>query len=373
MRILHIITGLGKGGAENTLYKVCKHDLKNKHIVISLTTGGEYFTTFKKLGVKVYCLNLKFFSIFKFFSLIKIIRSINPDILQTWLITGDLIGGIAGRLSGIKNIIWNVHFSTLKTDTTKLRNIIFIKFLAKLSFLIPKSIIVVSRDGIKNCKNLGYCKKKLNLISNGYDLSNFNYNRHKEISFRKNLRIKKNIPLIGNVSRYDPIKDHITLFRALSLVHIKNINFVCVMVGLNMNNNNKILKDQIKKFKLEKKIKLIGSRKDVVEVMNGLDIHILTSKSEAFPNVVVEAMSCKTPCISTNVGDCSFIIGKTGWLVPPQNPIRLAKVIEIALNEIGSKNWNKRRSKARIRIKNNFNISKMINALNMLWIKNLNG
>ena len=109
------------------------------------------------------------------------------------------------------------------------------------------------------------------------------------------------------------------------------------MVGLNMNNNNKILKDQIKKFKLDKKIKLIGSRKNIVEVMNGLDIHILTSKSEAFPNVVVEAMSCKTPCISTNVGDCSFIIGKTGWLVPPQNPIRLAKVIEIALNEIGSK------------------------------------
>ena len=56
---------------------------------------------FKKLILKVYCLDLKF-SLSLNFSLLKLIRSINPDILQTWLITGDLIGGIAGRLSGIK-------------------------------------------------------------------------------------------------------------------------------------------------------------------------------------------------------------------------------------------------------------------------------
>ena len=101
--------------------------------------------------------------------------------------------------------------------------------------------------------------------------------------------------------------------------------------------------------------------------MNGLDIHILTSKSEAFPNVVVEAMACKTPCIATNVGDCSSIIGDTGWLAPPQNPIKLARVIEIALSEIGKKKWKKRRNQARLRIKRNFDISRMIKSFNNLW------
>ena len=47
MRILHVITGLGKGGAENTLYKVCKHDLKNQHIVISLKGRGKYYSLLK--------------------------------------------------------------------------------------------------------------------------------------------------------------------------------------------------------------------------------------------------------------------------------------------------------------------------------------
>ena len=68
-----------------------------------------------------------------------------------------------------------------------------------------------------------------------------------------------------------------------------------------------------------------------------------------------------------------LLVGKTGWLVPPQNPTRLAKVIEIAFNEIGSKNWNKKKKQSKNKDKNNFDISKMINSLNMLWIKNLNG
>ena len=105
LRVVHIITGLGDGGAENTLYKVCKNDFKNQHIVISLTNLGKYRSLIKNLGVKVYNIDLKFYSILKFFFLIKLIRSLKPNIIQTWLIMGDLVGGIAGRLAGIKNIL----------------------------------------------------------------------------------------------------------------------------------------------------------------------------------------------------------------------------------------------------------------------------
>lgn len=367
MRILHIITGLGNGGAENTLYKVCKYDSKNRHVVISITSKGKYFYMLKNIGIEVYCLNLKFYSFLKFFKLIKLIDYLKPEIIQTWLIIGDLLGGIAGRLTGIKNIVWNIHFSNLKLDTTKLRNIIIIKILATLSHLIPKKIIVVSKDGLRNCKNLGYSKNKLIFIPNGYELSLFNYNKTEELFFRKKYKIKKNIPIIGNVSRYDPIKDHSTLLKALAFVRKKKINFLCILVGLNINKKNKNLTSDISKLNLRKYIKLLDSKKNIAQIMNGLNIHILTSKSEAFPNVVAEAMACKTPCISTNVGDCSFIIGKTGWLVPPQNPVKLAKVIEIVFNEIGTKKWKKRRNQARLRIKKNFDINRMVKSFNNVW------
>ena len=369
LRVVHIITGLGDGGAENTLYKVCKNDFKNQHIVISLTNLGKYRSLIKNLGVKVYNIDLKFYSILKFFFLIKLIRSLKPNIIQTWLIMGDLVGGIAGRLAGIKNIIWNIHFTNLKLDSTKLRNIIIIRLLAKLSHLIPKKTIVVSMSGVKNCKNLGYNKKKLIFIPNGYELDIFNYNKNQESFFKKKFKIKKNTPIIGNVSRYDPIKDHKTLLKALSLIHLKNKNFICILVGSNMNSKNEDLTKIIKELDLKKNVKLLGTKKNIAEIMNGVDVHVLTSISEAFPNVVVEAMACKTPCIATNVGDCSSIIGKTGWLVPPQDPVKLAKVIESVISEIGSKRWKNRRNQTRIRVKKNFDIFKMIKSLNNLWIK----
>ena len=103
--------------------------------------------------------------------------------------------------------------------------------------------------------------------------------------------------------------------------------------------------------------------------MNWLDIHIQSSRSEGFPNVVAEAMACKTPCVVTNVGDSSYIVGKTGWVVPPNNSIKLAKAIQIALKEIRTKNWCKRCDSARARIKDKFSISKMIKSYNKVWIK----
>ena len=67
MKILHIITGLGDGGAEHTLYKICRYDNSNKHIVISLKGQDKYFSLLKNLGIQVHCLNLKYYSFLNFF------------------------------------------------------------------------------------------------------------------------------------------------------------------------------------------------------------------------------------------------------------------------------------------------------------------
>jgi hypothetical protein len=54
MKIVHIINGLKGGGAENTLYKICKHDSNNTHIIISLTKNGKYFLLLKNLKISWY-------------------------------------------------------------------------------------------------------------------------------------------------------------------------------------------------------------------------------------------------------------------------------------------------------------------------------
>ena len=368
MKVIHIITSLQDGGAEHTLYKICKYDRQNENIVISLSGTGKYLSLLSKLGIKVYCLNLKFYSFYKFFFLIKLLRSLKSDLVQTWLVHADFIGSIAAFLAGIKNIIWNIRYSNLNTGKAKITTVLIIKLLAKLSFLLPKLIVVVSKRAKKFYEIEGYDKKKLKFIPNGYDLKILRPNNYQKFIFKKKNKIKKKIPIIGNVARYDPKKDHLNLLKALSKIKSKNINFFCFLVGSNIDKNNFKLVSEIKNLDLSKHVKLLGQNDNILQIMNGLDIYVQSSSyGEGFPNVVAESMACGTPCIVTDVGDASFIVGKTGWVVPPNSTNKLAKAIKEVINEIGNKNWKKRGDLVRSRMKENFDISKMIISYNKLW------
>jgi len=367
VKIIHIITSLEDGGAENLLYKICKYDRSNNHIVISLISGGKYFSIFKKMGIEIYCMNINFYSLLKFFHFIRLIQELKPDVIQTWLIMGDFLGGIAARLAGVKNIIWTIVYSKFDNSIEKKRNILLVKILAKLSYIIPKSIIVVSKNSKQNCLNLGYQKKKITIINSGFDLSYFKINKRQKLLFKKKMNIKNDIPILGIIARYHPVKDHLSLLKALSIVRSKNSNFFCLFVGRDMNKNNKTLLREIKRLKIENSIKLLGPRNDIPMIMNALDINILCSKSEGFPSVIAEAMACGTPSIVTNVGDSALIVGSTGWVIPPQNSQKLAKTIEKAMKEIGKKNWTKKCFEARLRINKNFGINKMIESYNSIW------
>ena len=368
MKIIHIITNLGDGGTEKVLFNICKYDYKNKHTVICLKDLGKYHILLTELGIKVHLIKINLFSIYKFVTLTKKLKNLKPDIVQTWLPHSDFIGGIAARLAGINRVVWNIRYSRVN-GVVKIRTIILINILSKLSNFIPKKIIVVSKSALNNCLDLGYNSKKLNLIQNGYDLSIFNPFQKKNF-IRKKFKIKDNIPVIGKIARYDLTKDHNNLLNSLSIVKKNNINFFCVLVGSNVD-NSKLVKE-IKILELSKNIKLVSKCNDISEYMKELDIHILSSKTEGFPNVVAESMACGTPCVVTNVGDAALIVGKTGWVVPPEDSVKLAKTIKEALSEIGSKEWEKRCNEARVRIKNNFDISKMIKSYNIIWSNVLN-
>ena len=100
MKILHIITTLGDGGAERTLYNICKNN-NNTHnqVVISLLDQGKYGQLLSQLGIKLYYLkmNSNIFFFLKIFSLMKILYYEKPNIVQTWMYHSDFFGSIAAK------------------------------------------------------------------------------------------------------------------------------------------------------------------------------------------------------------------------------------------------------------------------------------
>jgi len=375
MKILHIIVGLNDGGAEVNLFKICKYDKKNVHIIVSLMDLGKYGKVLIQMGIKVYCLNMheNNYSILKFFNLVKFIFQQKPDLVQTWMYHADLIGSLAASIAGVKNIFWNIRSSNLDHIKTKKRTIWIAKLLSFISYWLPKKIIVCANRARKIHEDLGYCKKKMHFIPNGYDLSFLKPKYSKNINIRKKFKLKKYINLLGTVARFDPQKDHINLLQALFLLKLKYKNFFCVFVGSGMNNNNKILSKEIQRLDLKNFIGFIGPSPYIPEIMTQLDIHVLPSEyGESWPNVVAEAMACETPCVVTNVGDSAKIVGRTGKIVPPKNPKLLSKAIFSLLREIGSKSWHNRSKASRIRVKKNFGISTMIASYSRVWHQTLN-
>jgi glycosyltransferase involved in cell wall biosynthesis len=279
----------------------------------------------------------------------------------------DLLGSIAARILGIKAIVWGIRHSTLEPSKTKKSTILIAKLLSRLSSWLPARIAVCAESAMDEHEALGYDRDKMCFIPNGYDLADFNSRIEEARSLRAKWGVASNIALIGTVGRYHPDKDYNNFLLALAILHARNIPLSCVFVGTNLDNNNKELVEKIKSLRLEESVVLLGQRMDIPAVMSALDLHILSSACEGFPNVVAEAMACETPCVVTDVGDAAYIVGDTGWVVPPHDPKALADSIQQALYMKEQPKWHQLCVSARARIEQEFGIEKMVAGYHELW------
>jgi glycosyltransferase involved in cell wall biosynthesis len=114
---------------------------------------------------------------------------------------------------------------------------------------------------------------------------------------------------------------------------------------------------------------LLGERHDVPALAQALDLHVLPSLTEGFPNVVAETMLSSTPNVATDVGDAGLIVGDTGWIVAPGEPGQLAEAIARAHRDWSgsSANWCERGLAARQRVVDNFSLGRMVGRYERVW------
>lgn len=369
MKILHIITGLGDGGAEGVLYRLITQDSNNTHQVISLTQGGKYEPMLRAQGIDVTCLSLSSgkmtFSSLR--QLWKLVRRSKSDVVQTWMYHADLIGGLVARLAGIP-VVWGIRNTALEAGRSSRSTIWTARICAHLSRWIPKQIIVCAQGASKVHAQLGYDQNRMIIIPNGYDVSRFAPDTNARKQLRTDWNTPDQQPVIGMVARLDPYKDHANLFSALQIVARSGINFKCILAGTGMNAQNTALVSLIENMQLSSYVSLLGPRNDIPAVMNALDIHALSSSSEAFPNVLAEAMACGTPCVTTDVGDAALIVGKTGWVVLPQDAQALAQgILQTIQAWRETASWSDRQTQCRNRIVETFSLQRMLNRYQQVW------
>ncbi len=367
MKILHVINGLKIGGAEKTLYNLVSFDKKNIHTIINLNESGIFETLLIQKNYEVININIKnnLFNFFKLFKYIKYIKSKNFDAIQGWMYHGNLFAFIIALFINNKNIIWNIR-GPFEKNLTKFSTKIIVFLCAYISIFFRIKIIYNSKySQINHIKN-GYNKSNTYLIYNGYK-KNTLLNLDLYNKYLKKYKLKDYF-IIGSVARFDSHKDHITFFSSLNILKSKFNKFKCIMIGENINYNNKYLKKLITKYHLEEYVILFEQNRNLNFFYSLLDIHLLSSISESFPNVIAESMLCGVPSVATNVGDIEFIIDKFGWIVPNKNPVKLSSAILEAVNlKNDNKKWQLLKKNCIEQIDKNFNIANTIKLYNLCW------
>lgn len=317
MKVLFVITGLSTGGAEMMLLKLMQHSptLRQGRIV-ALRAGGEMAERFRALGVEVDALGMRpgVPNLVAFVRLIKLIRSYAPDVVSTWMYHADLFGGLAARFAGVP-VVWGIHHSNLDRGGVGRLTRWVVRACAVLSRAVPAKIACCSFKARDVHAKAGYAFEKMVVIPNGFDLELFK----PEVHMAKHVRLELGLPpaaqLVGLFGRYIAIKNHAGFIEAARLLSQVNSDVHFLLAGAGVDATNSELVAQIQQVGLADRVHLLGLRNDIPRITAALDVAVLTSWGEAFPNVLGEAMACGVPCVTTDVGDAAHIVGDTGVVV----------------------------------------------------------
>lgn len=359
------------GGAEMMLYKLLSSMNRERFVpeVISLRGGGEIRSKIEGLGIDVYSLGMeKGYADFTGLArLIKRFRQRPPNIIQTWLHHADFLGGLIGKLATDAPIVWNIRNSKLEPAITARGTIWMVKAGAFLSAFIPARIICGSLSAWNDHIELGYKKDKMVVIQNGFDLERFHPDPAARLSVRNELGLAPETEVVGIFTRTVPYKDLGNFVQSAAYLRTQRPQVRFVMCGREIEWDYQPLVTLIEQAGLRDHCYLLGKRQDVPRLMAAMDVVVLSSQSEGFPNVLGEAMACGVPCAATEAGDASLIIGDTGKVVPIKDPMALAKACE-ALLSMGLEARQRMGSAARQRIAEHFSLPVIAQKYEQLYI-----
>jgi glycosyltransferase involved in cell wall biosynthesis len=319
-KILHLITGLARGGAQTMLTRLVTHLDRRRFepLVVSLIDGGPQADAIAAAGVRVLGLGMRqgMPSLRAVRRLRQLIGAEAPALIQSWLYHADMLALVAaGRIP----VAWNIRLSSIAGEPHQRQLRILQRILAFLSRR-PVCVMVNSEAGKRYHEAIGYRPRRWEIVSNGFDVEAFQPNPMARADWRRRLGFDAAQRVIGMVARVDGMKDHGTFLEAAQKVAAQRDDARFALIGAG---TEKLPVSP----RLREALRALGDRNDVGNILPALDLMVLSSHGEGFPNVIGEAMACGVPCVSSDVGEARALIGETGAIVPPGDSGALADAV----------------------------------------------
>lgn len=340
IKILHLITSLNIGGTEKFLLSVLGNlNRKYDFSVGYLKQRGQIAGEIEKLGIPV--------KKFSFFSLVQHLKNHKIRIIHTHLYRANIIGRIAAKLAGVPVIIssqrsidgWKKFYHVWDDKCTSY----FCDLI--ISNSEASKNILVRREKIP--------PGKITVVYNG-------------IAPHKNTRTQehKNAFTVAYIGRLHKEKGICLIPEIAKLVSAKNNKITFLIYGDGPERQN--LELRIKQLGLETNIIFAGWKNDLENIYNSIDLLLLPSEEESFPQAALEAMSFGIPVMAADVGGVSELVEnkKTGFLIKSREPEPFAEAILSLGEDRYCYNHFSENSKARAA---DFTLEKMINSIDGIY------
>lgn len=336
-KILYIITRLDRGGSAEAVLqwaarmKILNHDVK---VVAGRTVEPhvdlqEYSlqNDVPVIIIDTLLREIKLFSDLKaFFHLTRLIKKEKPEIVHTNSSKAGLLGRFAAWLNRVPAIIHSPHGHIFYGYYGKFKTGIFI-LLERLAAKITDKITILTRLGIDDHVKLKIAPvSKFALIHAGIDLEIYRNPTITRDEIRKNLKIRKDEIVIGWVGRMVEVKNPRMFIEAAKTLNTEEYKFLMVGGGPLADDCRQLVDG----YGLSNDFIFTGHRTDIPNLLNAMDIYVLTSDNEGLGRSILEAQCAGIPVIATDVGGVPEIVRdhRNGILIPAKNSTALAGAIK---------------------------------------------
>ncbi len=334
-RVVFLIRDLNVGGAQTQLVALAIGMATAGYAVTVLHfyADGVMLKPLQAAGIPTVCLNKRSrWHLWEFGkTLILTLRRLDAPVIHGYLGDANLMLALLKPLFPKTKIVWGVRDADAAPGLYGWVGYV-LTALERVLAHAADLIILNSHAGKTHYLTQGFPEKKLRVIPNGIDVQRFQPDRAAGVAVRDGWQVNPEEILIGMIGRFDPRKDHPTFLRAAAAVadRYPQVRFVCM--GHGPAEYLAMLQTLSAELGLGDRLIWSPARQDMPAVQNALDIAVLASYTEGFPNVVGEAMACDVPCVVTDVGDAAWIVGDQGEVVPPRDAAALAAALGRQVN-----------------------------------------
>lgn len=305
LRLLEIVGNAIVGGVESYVRNLIA-SLPDEDYEVSciLPFESAYTASLRALGCKIYITPIQDDPLWRSIEMAtEVVRQNQIDVIHANLANAHTLAGIVGRMTNTPAVA-TVHSRSL-----------WIQELS-VSRLANMNVITVCQEAYAQALATGLPIDKLSLIRNGVDVDRFSPNRN-GATFRASLGLGPDTLLVGFVGRLAKEKGPDKFVQVASRIRQRFPDAHFVMVGDGPAEDD--IRALIAETGMEGRLHLAGMRRDVENVYPALDLLIQTSRSEAMPLALLEAMASGVPVVAIAVGGVAELVeaGTTGLLVSP--------------------------------------------------------